>query len=508
MSLWGRRPSEEPSGSRPSPLSWRKRRVAPDYEQERKDIQGLLLHGYKRMEVARFLLLGISEARGCRAWLRELLPELTSSADKSPEVLDQESSCANVAFTWPGLQALGLEPEALKTFPFEFRQGMAERAHLLGDSGDSHPERWEFGGQGSQGVPQERIHVMLMLYATDEDAMKEVLARHRDRLAAAGLVELYCQPAAHMKEKVTVQGKEHVFFKEHFGFRDSLSQPRIAGFRDPDVGAADYDRPIAAGEFILGYENEYGEKPMSPRIPAAKGDTDLGHNGTYLVLRKLHQDVAAFEAFVKEHQDLAARYTSEPEKQRTWLKAKLIGRWPNGAYLRPGEHEQPQCPHMDAHGIANDFNFRSDKEGFGCPLTSHVRRANPRDSLPPDRKLSMKLSRRHRILRRGIPYERAGEQGLLFIALNANLGRQFEFVQESWMNNEKAGGLYDERDPVTSNQDSGRLTLSAQPLRQSVRGLTRFVTVKGGGYFFLPGLAALRRLAAPAGTLEPEQAAT
>lgn len=459
-----------------------------------------MLHGYKQMGAAGFLLLGIRDARRCGAWLRELLPELTTAAPRPREERARQQSCVNLAFTSNGLKALGLEQEALGTFPFEFRQGMARRARILGDEGPSAPEQWEFGGSRPGAPSQDEIHLLLMVYARDRESLRPVLARHRERLADGGLVELYCQLGCHMKDS---EG----FFMEHFGFRDSLSQPRIAGFANPDAPARDYERPIAAGEFILGYENEYQEKPESPRIPAHEaaasqledselpGYKDLGHNGTYLILRKLHQDVDAFNAFLEQHRELAPCPSSSPERQKQWLKAKLIGRWPNGAPLKPGQTRQPRVVGADSHGIGNDFHFRSDSGGKGCPLTSHVRRANPRDSLPPRRALSLLVSRRHRILRRGIPYEETGDQGLLFVGLNANIGRQFEFIQQSWMNNEKAGGLYDERDPVTSSQDSGRLTIAAPGLRKSVTGIHQFVTTKGGGYFFLPGTRTLRFLA-------------
>jgi Dyp-type peroxidase family len=480
------------------------RKASPDYEKAREELQGIVLHGYKHMEAACFLLLKIENARQGGQWLRELLPELTTAAARPREARYQQQSCVNLAFTWRGLEALGLESGALATFPFEFRQGMARRARVLGDVGGSGPERWEFGGTQPGTPGQDELHVLLMLYAHDAESLSPVLAHHRERLKAHGLVELYCQQGGHMKD-------EEGFFTEHFGFRDSLSQPRIAGFSNPDAPANDYDSAVAAGEIILGYENEYQEMPDSPRIsehlaegsPLEKSEVDgykdLGRNGTYLVLRKLHQDVDAFNAFLEQHREIAPCPTGNPERQKDWLKAKLIGRWPNGAPLKPGQTRQPRWTRKDSHGIANDFDFSDDTAGKGCPLTSHVRRANPRDSLPPGRKLSMQVSRRHRILRRGIPYAKSAggtrEQGLLFVGLNANLARQFEFIQQSWMNNEKAGGLYDERDPVTSSQDSGRLTIAAPGLRKSVTGIHQFVTTKGGGYFFLPGTLTLQFLA-------------
>jgi Dyp-type peroxidase family len=478
-------------------------------------MQGLLLHGYKEMNTAGYLLLKIQDARGCGQWLRELLPELTTAATRPREEVHQRDSCLNLAITWEGLKALGLEHEALEMFPFEFRKGMAARARVLGDTGSCAPEHWEFGGT-REGHSQRELHLLLLLYGRDDQVLDALLARHRERFEAAGLREIYCQRARHMREQEEFAGKPHTFFREHFGFRDALSQPAIEGFLDPEGAPPSYDPvPLKAGEFILGYENEYGEEPPSPSVRASQdpsgwlaesqeeeGRKDLGRHGTYLVLRKLQQDVRSFNDFVEQHKALAARHTPEPEKQAEWLKSRMIGRWPNGAPLLPGEAEQPAQPPMTEHGISNTFDFRDDPHGFGCPLTSHTRRANPRDSLPPDRKLSLKISRRHRILRRGIPYgpryeedRESQERGLVFVSLNASISRQFEFIQQSWMNNEKAAGLYDERDPVTSSVESGRLTLPAQPLRHCLTGLPLFVTMKGGGYFFLPGVRALHFLA-------------
>ncbi|MBN1204470.1 MAG: Dyp-type peroxidase [Myxococcaceae bacterium] len=468
------------------------------------------------MNSAGFLFLKIQDARRCGQWLRELLPALTTAATRPREEVHQQESCLNLALTWEGLKALGLERAALETFPFEFRKGMSERARVLGDTGSSAPEHWEFGGTQRDGRSQRELHLLLVIYGRDEETLNALLAQHRARFAAAGLEEIYCQRTRHLKEQTELAGRPYTFLREHFGFRDSLSQPSIEGFRDAAGAPPSYDpAPLKAGEFILGYENEYGERPPSPSVSASQdpagwlgesweeeGRKDLGRHGTYLVLRKLQQDVSAFNDFVEQHRALAARHTPDPEKQAEWLKSRMIGRWPDGAPLKPGEAEQPAQPPVTEHGISNAFDFRADPHGFGCPLTSHTRRANPRDSLPPERALSLMISRRHRILRRGIPYgprydaDREGqERGLVFVSLNANIARQFEFIQQSWMNNEKAGGLYDERDPVTSSVESGRLTLPERPLRLCLTGLQHFVTMKGGGYFFLPSVRALHFLA-------------
>ncbi|WP_238536480.1 Dyp-type peroxidase [Stigmatella aurantiaca] len=461
------------------------------------------------MRTAAFLLLKIEHADPARAWLQEILKgELTTAAEIPREERERRHACLNLAFTWQGLKALGLDNDSLQTFPYEFRKGMAGRAHVLGDTGPSAPEHWDFGGPRPGSPPPEDMHLLLMLYARSEDVLRTVLSHQRQRMAAQGIRELYCQQAAHLREEKDGQ----IFFREHFGFRDSLSQPVIRGFMRPPPGE-DYDTPIAAGEFILGHENEYEEKPSSPSVPAHQdphgrlgpaekpGRKDLGLNGTYLALRKLEQDVEGFDAFLEKNKALAPLGVEDDAKKKEWLKAKLLGRWPNGAPLKPDQHEAPD---LGSQPPSNAFRFvQEDAGGLGCPVTSHVRRTNPRDSLAPNPELSMKMNRRHRILRRAVAYgPHMGEsdkapsgRGLIFMALNANLGRQFEFIQQSWMNQEKAGRLYSERDPVASNHEGGMMTLPIKPLRRCVMDLQSFVTVKGGGYFFLPGVKALEFLA-------------
>ena len=151
-------------------------------------------------------------------------------------------------------------------------------------------------------------------------------------------------------------------------------------------------------------------------------------------------------------------------------------------------------------------------------MGSHIRRTNPRDSLGPDpgSAKSIAVNKRHQLLRRGrifgVPVaasmdpdeimngDPAGERGLYFICLNANISRQFEFVQHSWSNNPKFAGLYSDPDPLTGTRHStaepDAFTIPADPVRQRVTGLPEFVTVRGGGYFFLPGIRAIRYLAA------------
>jgi deferrochelatase/peroxidase EfeB len=192
-----------------------------------------------------------------------------------------------------------------------------------------------------------------------------------------------------------------------------------------------------------------------------------------------------------------------PDRERAvWLAAKCVGRWPSGAPLvRSPDHDDP------AWSKDNAFTYSADREGFACPIGAHIRKANPRDSLEPGPKQSLMATNRRRILRRGraygpplAPFEHEAqrqERGLLFICLNTNIRRQFEFIQQSWLNNEKFAGLSADQDPIVGDQLPGvgsTFTIPQRPLRRRLVGIERFVEVRGGAYLFLPSRSALRYL--------------
>jgi Dyp-type peroxidase family len=307
---------------------------------------------------------------------------------------------------------------------------------------------------------------------------------------------------------------------EPFGFRDGISQPVLEGLSKA-AGAAE---TIRFGEFVLGYPNEYGlltdrplvERSADPRAllptdPGGSGRADLGMNGTYLVLRQLEQDVPGFWRFV----DRAARdgASSADPARRAWLAAKLVGRWPGGAPL-------VLAPDADdpALATANDFTYYApDVRGARCPIGAHIRRANPRDSLDPKPGSadSLAINHRHRLLRRGRAYgtpitveealaggaAAAAPRGLHFACLNASIARQFEFVQSTWVANPKFAGLYDDADPLLGGAGPYGRTFTAPTdgVRRRLTGLPQFVSVRGGAYLFMPGIAAVRWLAVLAG---------
>jgi Dyp-type peroxidase family len=305
--------------------------------------------------------------------------------------------------------------------------------------------------------------------------------------------------------------------KEHFGFADGISQPTVQGLSDRK------DTPpntIRAGEFVLGYVNEYGlytDRPLLdrrfdpaallPLDPQGSGQADFGYNGTYLVFRQLAQDVRGFWRYL----DSASRHAdgASDARRRNWLAARMVGRWPGGAPVT-------LSPDVDDPllATANDFTYQyADEFGLNCPIGAHVRRSHPRDSLDPapGTARSVQLDKRHRLLRRGREYGPPvppdsvlsepppddPERGLFFICLGANIGRQFEFVQHSWINNPRFSALYDEPDPMVGYHPPGanNFSIPDDPLRLRLRNLPQFVTTRGGAYFFLPGIRALRYLA-------------
>ena len=237
-------------------------------------------------------------------------------------------------------------------------------------------------------------------------------------------------------------------------------------------------------------------------VPAAKGMVNFGINGTYLVFRQIEQNVSAFWKFLEEATRKADGTTDLDSMERT--ASKMVGRWKSGAPLT----KYPLVDPVEAAEVneENDFEYQAgDRDGFGCPFGSHIRRANPRDSLNTDPVKALQSSKRHRIIRRGRSYgdrtkdvfvDDGKERGLHFICLNSSIERQFEFIQQTWINNKTFAKLYDEVDPIIGQHTRESLfTIQQEPVRGRIQHISNFTTLKGGAYFFMPGMAALRFLA-------------
>ena len=471
--------------------------LTPGKKLETPHIQGLLLSAYHKQTSAMYLFFSISETAKAKAWLREVIPRVTTGPKDG--MIDRERNFSlNLAFTYQGLEKLGLGKDTLATFSRPFIEGMSEknRARLLGDS----PDKWEWGGAG------HRIHVLLMLFGNNpETEWQKREWQEREWRRRVAVERGRAVRVGGLKELVAIESTDLPGEQEHFGFEDGIGQPKIAGYR-PETHK--FDGPgnvIKAGEFILGYENEYGQKTDSPTLqpPDTYSEEDLpggdlGRNGTYLVLRQLAQDVAEFWKMLEEQCRLANG--SPDRKEEEALAAKMIGRWKDGTPLAPRDHESY---HQDTR---NDFGyFEKDRHGYHCPLGAHIRRANPRDALLHTPKKSLTTAKRHRLLRRGRPYgppikdryvKDKEKRGLVFITLDANIERQFEFVQHAWISSPNFAGLCDEGDPILGGRTTARdiFTIPKQPVRERRHGILSHITVKGGAYFFLPSVPALKYL--------------
>lgn len=434
------------------------------------DMQGNILRAYGFPHTG-YVFVNVTDPDAGRSWLADITPWLTSAepwAQKPPTTL-------NIAMTNAGLKALGVPDSVMRTFPDEFRQGMAARADKLGDSGQSSPENWE------QPLGHDQAHVIVMIDAQDQElldgalqSLHEGIARHSPGVSIGGEQRAAVLP----------------FGREHFGFSDGFSQPAVEGSglpARPGQGTPTKRgwRPLKPGEFVLGYEDEDGVLPDSP----AGG---LGRNGTFMVYRKLYQDVALFRRFVRE---AAERY----EWNERQLAAKIVGRWDDGTPMTMSP-DAPDPEISEDKVKINDFRYKDDLDGAKCPLGSHVRRSNPRDALGWEGKRSF----RHRIIRRGMPFgdplapetldDDGAERGLIFVCFNASLARQFETVQHQWCSDGNLFGLGGDTDFLLGHDDStGKMTIQGDPPR-FIAPRQPLVVTRGGEYFFVPGLDAVRMI--------------
>jgi Dyp-type peroxidase family len=430
------------------------------------DIQHMLLTRVPAL-AGRYEFLTFKNIAGGQQWLQGILPRIRSAKDVMTS-LEQDQRWASVAFTWNGLKALGLDDTSLQAFPEEFRQGMAARAEILGDTGNNHPDKW------ADNLASPDLHAIVILFARNEQERVESMAEHKKLIESCAGVELL--------SALDIEATPpYEYAHDHFGYRDRLSQPAIEGTDEmPTPGSGN---ALKAGEFILGYEDE-NRIVAGGQIPEM-----LAKNGSYMAYRKMEEHVGLFRDFLKANGET-------PEEQEL-IAAKLMGRWRSGAplVLAP-EKDDPQLGANPQRN--NDFAYKEqDPHGYAVPLGSHIRRMNPRDT-------TTNMNRR-RMIRRGSTYgpylpenmpDDGQERGIAAFILCASLIRQYEFAQNVWINDKNFHELKNERDPIVGNQDGTlEFKIPRRPIRKTITGLPSFTTLRGGAYFFLPGLKALKHLA-------------
>lgn len=483
--------------------------------------------------------------------------------------------------------------------PEKAKEELAPRSIILGDYGESSPWKWDkLGGIQDIGTENE-IHLLVYINGRSAEAVQALLNQP--------VMQALFEGKAGLSIVNDQSGETPATGREPFGFKDGISNPWIEGTRyswrrggqkgpelsindtqivkessrDPSktrVFCLDNDPVIKAGEFVLGYENEgydaenNGQYPQTPLVwetddPRAKdylrnfddsdrprelaGIRDLGRNGSYLVYRKLEEDVTQFWKYITDY--VNRRYGKDDPVEIKRIAAKFVGRWPNGVPLTKSPDDDGQALAEKAaeehnNSYLNDFGYiPHDAAGMACPVGSHIRRSNPRDSLFDDKDAEdprdrYRNARRHRIMRRATSFGQLPEHatdpnffedgripdyrtlnlptpvGIHFFGVNTNIAQQFEFIQQGWCNNAKFNGLDNNKDPVMGDnigegsvssaklaedyvEDLARqlpshMVIPRHPVRERVEFLPRFVQVRGGAYFFLPSVAALRYLAA------------
>ncbi len=491
-----------------------------------KNIQGNILAGFNK-DYQSLLFVRFNNTTKGRAWLANLIPEIANCEEvgafnqlfkalnrrRGGELGILKATWTNIAFTHSGLKALAVKAADLNKFPDDYKQGMRARASITGDVAESTPGKWvgDFN--------TDKIHAVLIVASDTQFDLHEQVARYIQNMTYNGGVELvFIQEGAVRQDEPG---------HEHFGFKDGVSQPGIRGFNEPDdPGNPDQGHPgqdlLHPGEFVLGYPTQAGvgvppqlddlnTNPGPPSMSGPAWTTD----GSYMVFRRLKQDVRGFHDMI-EHEAARLGLTSAQ------LGAKMVGRYASGAPLE-------QSDEMKARGIDpnqgdpaaidasfttsakdNDFEYGDDQAGKFVPRAAHIRKTYPRDQDVPGENPTQK----HRLLRRGIPFgtsfrpslgatshepEEAfpHDRGLLFIAYQRSISDQFEFVQQTWVNNAGFPGGVAGHDPIIAQKDNPRDFNFTQAGGQvaHIQLMKRFVVTTGGDYFFQPSIKALHLIA-------------
>lgn len=475
------------------------------------DIQGNVLPGFNTRHQT---LLGLRFDGDARRWLAAVLPFVSTLADVHGHRLVRRQArlaggapaanpvWVNVAFAATGLAAFGADVDAIRD-P-RFRQGMGEASNL-GDPRDrehpGHPSRWVVGG-----TPANTPDALVIVASDDPAAVRERVAQLGD-----GVAVMYEQEGHGLDGEI-----------EHFGFRDGISSVGARGRLDKSagshltrrtIGSDRFGRPgqplVWPGQFVFGYPRQRDDHPIKPG-PVSRGGLPWMDNGSFLVFRRLRQDVAAFRRFV-EWESGRLRDAGHETMTPARLAALLVGRWPKGtALMRNAEGDEPD-PMADIAAV-NDFGFAGDRFGRVCPSFAHIRKVNPRDLSTdkggPDRTLTFA------VLRRGIPWGEpypstpagqaldTGDRGLLFLCYQTSIKDQFELLNTDWMNR-RNGPEGDAGHDLLVGQGDGPHRERTADLRDAESGsaparistLIEWVVPTGGGYFFAPSISALRHFA-------------
>ncbi|QEL13650.1 Dyp-type peroxidase [Limnoglobus roseus] len=523
------------------------------------DIQGNVIGGFNK-DHQTFLFLNFTDTVKARAWVGGIATEVASAAEvaqfdtlfkrvnlrRGGELGVVKATWMNLGFSFKGLEALGVTAADLGRFPDAFRAGMAARKAIIGDVGANDPANWV----GPLGKPD--VHAILIVAADSQEDLGEHVLRYLHNIGVNGGVRLlYLQDGAVREDEPG---------HEHFGFRDGVSQPAIRVLDEHRPGMVAPSEPIQAnpgqdrlhgGEFVLGYPTQIPQDkscpnetlapnpdpgPISPKRGGDEDAPDWAVNGSYLVFRRLAQNVGGFRDHVAA---LAAAQGLSSEV----MGAKLVGRYKSGAPLELTRDEEelmkqgklsasfdpttgdpsaevaaalglpPGFPRNDGNlsedsRLDNHFEYGDDADGLKVPLGAHIRKTYPRDDPTPGGGESD--TQTHRIMRRGIPFgtsfrpglgsvghagkpglEEPGDRGLLFLCYQSSISRQFEFIQRNWVHNPNFSKPGTGEDPIISQTPQGDFLLPKTGTQAAHLSIMHFVTMTGGEYFFQPAIGTL-----------------
>lgn len=513
------------------------------------DIQGNVIRAYGRFgyPVARYVFLNITDGTRARAFVGAATRKVTTAVPwgDGPGQIRQPGWTVNLAFSYQGLKELDVPRASLIGFSPEFAQGMKARMDILGDDGPSAPTGWDPIWQANRETREKDVHIFISLNARLPALLEESYAwlsalidEYKDGVVLLGGHRGDDGALMDYQDVKVVMENGRPTAKEHFGYTDGIGDPVFEGVpydadrvrgRGKQLDNGQW-APLATGEFLLGHVDEAQEYPPAPN-PIL-----LSRNGTYMVYRKLHENVATFDKFLDEH---GKTYPGGKEL----LAAKFVGRWrDNGAPLVKAPDQaskdrfDAQFAAADSKGqddLLCDFTYDDDMSGAKCPFSAHIRRINPRASLemihesgdPPG---SLKISKdafdtpgalanRRRVLRRGLPYgdvhDRGsddGNHGIIIMMLNADINRQFEFVQQQWINYGNDFKAGNDKEILLGNHSADPRFPSKAVIQVDPAGdeapyflskIPRLVETRGGEYFFIPSMTALRMIAA--GVIDP-----
>ncbi len=497
------------------------------------DIQGNTVTAYGRygFPAARFVFFRVTSPEAGCLFVKKIASLVTTSVP-----CPNAGVTTNIAFSYEGLKHLDVPEDTLHGFPDEFSMGMKARRDIIGDTGPNHYEHWDPVWNDADKL--QHVHIMISINGKEEDSLERRYREIQQIAQDHKVMQLvgHRGPQSDYQSAAALPGGT-----EHFGYRDGISDTCVKGCSGDLTDAIGAGKPtggnptkpegwapLEAGEFILGHPDE------SYAYPEAPGPPLFSRNGTYMVYRKLHQNVGSFHSYLEAE---GARFPGGPEA----LAAKFTGRWRNGAPLvsfdteesanqfikklteaqakarSQGASPQDKARYAELQLQLVAFDYTGDPEGARCPFGAHTRRTNPRSALLFGNKGAFNdapgaLSNRRRMLRRGLPYGRVedptrddGDHGVIILLMNADLSRQFEFVQQQWINYGNDFRLANDRDPLLGNHGAnencraqGRMVVEGDAANGKppyfCNRMPTLVETRGGDYFFIPSMTCLRMI--------------